>query len=400
MTTVEFDPFASTGEVPHALFAEMRSECPVARTPTGWFLARYDHVLEATKCIDQFVASFREQGVVVPDEEQFINEIHEPRHGQIRKIINTTVAHHRSMHVEGFVRELCNEYLDPIIERGQGELISEFIAPVPINVIAYLIGVPRGDWEQFRVWSDELVEGTYPTKYRNERGVGMAGAHPEFTAYVDGLIADRKREIDRPDDLVTRLMDTEVEGKRLTDVEVRTQLVFLIVSGNETTRHLIANLLARVTVDPKLFATLKADRSLVERAVEESLRLDPPVFTLLRNCEESTDMFGETMTPGEKIVFGVSSANRDEAIHDQPDEFRLDRSNFRDHVAFGGGPHICPGASLARLEARVALETFLDRLDAAEPAPGWTRRKTPVFWANGPIDLPAHVTGATPKLSQ
>ena len=105
-------------------------------------------------------------------------------------------------------------------------------------------------------------------------------------------------------------------------------------------------------------------------------------------------MFGEVMIPGEKIVFGVSSANRDEAIHERPDEFRLDRPNFRDHVAFGGGPHICPGASLARLEARVALETFLDRLETAEPAPGWTWRKTPVFWANGPVDLPATVTSA------
>jgi cytochrome P450 len=394
VSTVEFDPFASTAEVPHALFAEMRQSCPVARTPSGWYLAKYEDVIEATKHLDQFVSSFREPGVVVPDEEQFINEIHEPRHGKIRKIINTTVAHHRTMHVEGFVRDLCNEYLDPILARGQGELISEFVAPVPINVIAYLIGVPRGDWAQFRAWSDELVEGTYPTKYRNERGVGMAGAHPEFAAYVDALIEARKVDVDRPDDLVTRLMYTEVEGRRLTDLEVRTQLVFLIVSGNETTRHLIANLLGRVCTQPDLFARLQADRSLVERAVEESLRLDPPVFTLLRNCEKPTDMFGAPMEAGEKIVFGVASANRDETVHEAPDEFRLDRPNFRDHVAFGGGPHICPGASLARLEARVALDTFLDRVGTAAPVDGWTWRKTPVFWANGPVDLPCALTPA------
>jgi cytochrome P450 len=387
MSTVEFDPFASTAQVPHEVFAEMRRSCPVARTPSGWYLASYADVTEATKHLDTFVSNFREPGVVVPEEEQFINEIHEPRHGKIRKIINTTVAHHRSMHVEGFVRDLCNEYLDPLLTAGGGELIADFVAPVPINVIAYLIGVPRGDWQQFREWSDELVEGTYPTKYRNERGVGLDGAHPEFAAYVDALIADRANADDRPDDLVTRLMFTEVEGKRLSPLEVRTQLVFLIVSGNETTRHLIANLLARVSTDPALFAALQADRSLVERAVEESLRLDPPVFTLLRNCEHETDMFGRRMVPGEKIVFGVASANRDEQVHDAPDEFRLDRPNFRDHVAFGGGPHICPGASLARLEARVALETFLDRVASVTPEPDWSWRKTPVFWANGPVDL-------------
>jgi cytochrome P450 len=187
-------------------------------------------------------------------------------------------------------------------------------------------------------------------------------------------------------------MYTEVDGKRLTDVEVRSQLVFLIISGNETTRHLIANLVATVVTNPDLFATLKADRSLIERAVEESLRLDSPVHVLLRNCEQATDMFGVDMKPGEKILFGVASANRDETKYDDAHSFRLDRPNWRDHFAFGGGPHICPGASLARLEARVALETFLDRVTTAETEPGWTRRKTPVFWANGPVDLPVRVS--------
>jgi cytochrome P450 len=164
------------------------------------------------------------------------------------------------------------------------------------------------------------------------------------------------------------------------------------VSGNETTRHLLANLLARVATEPSLLATLQADHTLIERAVEESLRVDPPVYTLLRNCERETDMFGEPMQPGEKIVFGVASANRDEALFDDPDAFRLDRPNFRDHVAFGAGPHICPGASLARLEGRVALETFIDRVGTVEPEPGWQPAKTPVFWANGPVDLPVRVT--------
>ena len=390
MTSVEIDPF-EWSDVPHELFTEVRATCPVAKSAGGWYLATQDDVVEASKNVDVFLSSFRQPGIVVPPEEQFINEIHEPRHGKIRRIINATVAHHKSMHVEGFVRDLCNEYLDPILARGHGELIDEFIAPVPINVIAYLIGVPRGDWRQFREWSDEVVEGTYPTQFRNERGEGLAGAHPEFSAYIDGLIAERHRDGDRPDDLVTRLMYTEVDGKRLTDVEVRTQLVFLIISGNETTRHLIANLIATVVSDPALFETLKADRSLVERAVEESLRIDSPVHVLLRNCEQATTMFGVEMQPGEKIAFGVASANRDESKYDDPHNFRLDRPNWREHFAFGGGPHICPGASLARLEARVALETFLDRVTTAETEPGWTRRKTPVFWANGPVDLPVRL---------
>ena len=388
---VEFDPFAPRDEVPHELFAEIRGRCPVARIDSGWFLSRQADVLEATKSVDTFVASFREPGVVVPEDEKFINEIAEPRHGQIRKIINATVAHHKSMRVEPFVRELCEEYLQPILDRGHGELISEFVAPIPVNVIAHLIGVPRSDWADFRRWSDEVVEGTYPTKYRNERGEGLHGAHPEFTGYVDALIEARRTSGERPDDLVTRLLETEIDGHRLTPIEIRTQLVFLIISGNETTRHLIANLMATVASDPALFDTLAADRSLIERAVEESLRVDPPIHELLRNVEETTDVFGRAMCPGEKIIFGIASANRDESVHEDAGSFRLDRDNWREHLSFGGGPHVCPGSSLARLEARVALETVLDRCSSMRTTPGWERRKTPVFWANGPVDLPVVV---------
>ena len=109
-----------------------------------------------------------------------------------------------------------------MLRRGAGELVGEFVAPVPINVIAHLIGVPRDDWARFRTWSDEVVEGTYPTKHRNERGEGLAGAHPEFTAYVDALISERRTNHERPDDLVTRLVETEIDGHRLTDTRAVT----------------------------------------------------------------------------------------------------------------------------------------------------------------------------------
>ena len=188
-----------------------------------------------------------------------------------------------------------------------------------------------------------MVEGTYPTKHRNERGEGLAGAHPEFTAYVDALITARRTNPDRSDDLVTRLVETEIDGHRLTDVEIRTQLVFLIISGNETTRHLIGNLLGRVIADPDLFATLAADPTLLEQAVEESLRIDPPIHLLIRDCAAPTEMFGEPMTPGQKIVFGIASANRDEAVFDEADHFVLERAQRpRPHGVRGRPPHL-PG---------------------------------------------------------
>jgi cytochrome P450 len=393
VSTVEYNPFDVQADVPIDALAELRATCPVAHIDVGWLLTTHADVKDAVRDVESFRTSYREPGVVVPDEEQLLPEMPEPRHGKVRRIVNAVVGWHKAVRMEGFIRDLSHEYLDTLIERGGGDLVADFAAPIPINVMAEMLGVPRQDWPLFRLWSDEVVQGEYVNKNRTARGEGFGGGHPEFSAYVDEIIRTRAASNDRPDDMVTRLVHTEIDGMRLTPIEIRTQLISLILGGNETTRHLIANLLARVSTDPELFAMLQADRSLVERAVEESLRLDPPVFTLLRNCEQSTEMFGPAMEPGEKVVFGVASANRDEAVHDDADSFRLDRTNFREHVAFGGGPHICPGASLARLEARVALETFLDRVASVAPTSDWTWRKTPVFWANGPVDLHVELTG-------
>lgn len=380
-----FDPLVADFDDPG--LAELRRSCPVSRTESGpWFLARYEDSVAGAKDVDRFVASFREAGVVVPDEEQLISEIPEPRHGQIRRIINSAIAAHRITRVEPFCVSLCNELLDGILERDDPvDLIADYVMPVPNNVIAHLLGAPAADFRRWAAWSDEVVQGTYPTKNRNDRGEGLAGAHPEFVEYVDALIADRRRQPE--DDFITRLVNTEVDGRQLTDIETRTQLVFLFISGNETTRHLIGNLLWRVVNDPALFAALDADRSLISNAVEESLRLDPPVRFLMRNCMIDTQLHGESIPAGDKVVFGLASANRDEQQFDDSQNFSIDRPDQRSHLAFGGGPHVCPGAVLARLEARVAIEVFLDRVGSATAIDPGTYDGVPVFWAHGPRTL-------------
>lgn len=392
MTAVEYNPFDVEAGIPVELHRELRATCPVAKIPVGWFLSRYADVRGAVRDVESFRSSYREPGVVVPDEEQLLPEMPEPRHGKVRRIVNAVVGWHKAVRMEPFIRELSHEYLDPILARGHGEFVAEFAAPIPMNVMAEMIGVPRKDWPLFRVWSDEVVHGDYVNKNRTDRGEGFGGGHPEFAQYVDDLIADRRRRGERPDDVVTRLIETEINGLRLTDIEIRTQLISLILGGNETTRHLIANLLAQLATNPELFAALKAQPELAAVAVDECLRLDPPIHQMLRTVEVPVDRFGPSMCPGEKIIYGVSSANRDDAVFDDPDTFRLDRPNTKDHLTFGDGPHVCPGQAIARLEGRVTLEVFLERVGSVEPEPGWSHRKVPVFWANGPIDLPLRVT--------
>ena len=392
---MSFDPLDTADGVPYQVLADLRATCPVSRTASGtYFLAGHDDVLAATKKIHAFRASFRETGVIVPPEEQLISEIPEPRHSEIRRIINSAIAQHRVSRVEPFARQLCHDLIDGVIARGGGDLVAEYVTPIPASVIAHMLGADPADHPRFAEWSDLVVQSSYATKNRRddgEEGEGLAGVAPDFVAYIDAMIAERRDAGEPTDDFVTRLIHTEVDGRRLTDLEMRTQLAFLLISGNETTRHLIGNLLEVVCTDPDLFARLRADRGLVPTMVEESLRHDPPIHVLLRDCIAETTFDGVTIPVGAKVAFGLASANRDERTHDDPNAFRLDRPSAKDHLAFGGGPHVCPGAALARLEGRVALEVFLERVGTASVADSYRREPVPVFWANGPRRLPATV---------
>jgi hypothetical protein len=395
MIDPSFDPLDSSRGIPYEGLARLRAEAPVYRTPAGtWYIALQDDVLRAAEDVHSFVASFREPGVVVPDEEQLVSEIPEPRHGRVRKIVNSAIAYHKLGRVGPLVREMADALLEGLLERGGGDAVRDLILPIPNAAIGFLLGVPREDFPLWAQWSDDVVYSDYPARNRTERGTGLGGAFPEFSAYIDRQIAQRRTAADPPDDFVTRLIQTEVEGRRLGDVELRTLIAFLLVSGNETTRHLLGNLMTTFAQRPDLWRALRADRSLVPAAVEESLRLDPPVAVLMRNCARDTEVRGVRIRAGEKAAFGVASANRDERSYFFADEFRLDRPNPKAHVAFGGGPHVCPGSALARLEGRVLLEVLLDRVRELHVPRGFAREKVSVFWANGPTSLPVELVPA------
>ena len=390
----DWDPMDTGTRIPFDVYARLRREQPISKTRDGaWFIACQDDLIAATKEVDVFRASMREPGVVVPPEEMLISEIPEPRHGQVRRIVNSAVAAHRLGRVEDFTRDLTHRLFDEAIaksERGElVELVQEIVMPVPTSVIAVLLGAPPEDHALWGAWSDEVVQGDYPRFNRNHRGEGLAAAHPEFTAYVDAMIAERKADPDPPPDFTTRLLQTEIDGHRLSDVELRTLLVFLLISGNETTRHLISNLLHRLATTDGLLETLRERPELIPNAVEESLRLDSVIINLVRTVMRDTVFRGHAMREGERVFFGVASANRDESLYEDPAAFRLDRPKPKGHAAFGGGPHVCPGASLARLEGRVVLEVAVERLSSISLEPGFTWEKVPVFWANGPTRLPA-----------
>lgn len=390
MLELDWDPMDTAERIPHDVYARLRREQPISKTSTGaWFLSKHADLIAAAKEVDTFRASMREPGVVVPPEEMLISEIPEPRHGQVRRIVNSAVAAHRLSRVEDFTRQLTHSLFDAAIDEGRCELVQDIVMPIPTSVIAVLLGAPEEDFRLWGEWSDEVVQGDYPRFNRNDRGEGFAGAHPEFASYVDGMIAARKIDPNPPDDFTTRLIQTEIDGQKLSDIELRTLVIFLLISGNETTRHLISNLLHRLATQEGLLETLRANPEKIPLAVEECLRVDAVIINLVRTVCHDTVFRGHAMREGERVFFGIASANRDEDLYEAPDEFYLDRPKPKGHAAFGGGPHVCPGASLARLEGRIVLEVAIERLTKIELAPDFEWEKVPVFWANGPTSLPA-----------
>jgi cytochrome P450 len=388
-TSEQFDPYTTGSEERYAAMAAIRAGSGIVETAAGHYVATAAGVLDGLKHVEHFVGSFQDVSTL-PDDQVPLPAVPEPRHGKIRRVVNTVVAPHRTMPIEPFVRDLARTLLTDTLAAEPIDLVAGYVDPIPSAVIAHVLGVPVQDRHLFQRWSDELLtnqqEATVPGT--------LSDYHPEFADYLQGHIDQRRRMADPPDDVITRFLVTDVDGELLSDDAIRTQVLLLIVAGNETTRNMLGNMLHTLALDPELYRRVRADRALVPIVVEESLRHDSPVQVLARAVLSDTTITGCPVGPGDRVVFGLASANRDECVHADPDAFRVDRPKPRDHLAFGAGPHVCPGASLARMEGVVALDVFCDAVAAFHPVDGFVPEPNPVFWALGHRSLPVVVERA------
>jgi cytochrome P450 len=389
----EFDPYAPSSEERYGALAHLRARGDVVETTAGYYVATAAGVEAGLRAVEHFVGSFIDTSAL-PEDDIPISAIPEPQHGPIRRVINTVVAGHRTAAAERFIRDQAERLVEQAVatNRAAGvvDLVATVVDPLPTLVIGHMLGVPVDDSDQFRRWSDELLEAQSSGPPR-----GLYDTHPEFGAYIQGLIDERRASTSRPEDVITRFLHSEIDGVPLTDRAICTQTMNLIIAGNETTRNLLGNCLHTLATDPPLYARLRDDRALASLVVEESLRHDSPVQILARAVLADTEIEGCPLRAGHRVVFGVASANRDERRYDDPATFRVDRARPRDHLAFGTGPHVCPGATLARLEGVAVLDAFSERIDRFELEAGFTPVPNPVFWALGQRSLPAVLTPTT-----
>lgn len=289
-----------------------------------------------------------------------------PRHTRFRRLVNKAFTLKRIDALEPWITSVATELLDAL-GAGECEVIESFTVPFPMTVIARLLGIPAHDAADFKRWSDALFSFTALSASDRRQTL------EELTAYFGRLAAARRAY--GAEDLLTALVEADVEGEALQEWEILQFCILLLSAGNETTTNLIGNMVNLLAERPGLWQQVRADRSLVEPIIEETLRYEGPVQRLHRITTREVTVSGVTIPPGELIWAYFGAANRDPSAFPHPEEFRLDR-DLHNHMAFGMGIHYCLGAPLARAEARIALNAFLDRFSSVSPGSTLAVRQT------------------------
>jgi len=289
-----------------------------------------------------------------------------PEHTRLRALVNQAFTPRIIRRLEPRMHEIANELLDRALEQREVDLVEALTYPLPVIVIAEIIGIPAADREQFKIWSDAAVENlgnalfTPPPPERLEQ---LGKLLDDMGTYFTALADERRRQ--PREDLLTGLVQAEVEGSRLSRDEMIRMLVLLLVAGNETTTTLIGNAALELLAHPEQLARLRAAPDLLPSAIEEVLRYASPVQLDPRCATRRVELHGHTIEPQHIVVNWLGSANHDEQMFPEPERFDIGRSENR-HLAFGFGTHYCLGANLARLEAQVAVGALLGRTRSFE----------------------------------
>ena len=397
----EFNPF-EPGQAQRAwpLLEQLRRDGAVAPISGGMhYVTRHAECRAALRDTEAFsnATGMKAPGVEIPFEDRILGELDPPQHTAVRRVMVTALTPKVVHAAEPFIRDTATALLETVRASGSADLVPEFTVPLPNRVTVHLLGFPAEDADTIASWAGALMVSEFPRTNRTERGEGFAGAFPEFSGYIDEKIERRIGELDRgeqpPDDVLTRLVQLEVDGERLTRLQLRALTRNLITGGLTTTSQLLGNLLHELLSDPEVEHALRSDGDVLPSAVEESLRFAPPLLFVARGCVHDTSIADTQVNAGERVIVGIGSANRDERLFDDGDVFRCDRPNANEHLTFGYGPHVCPGAALARVVARIGITAFLDTFPSGSVrlTRGFEFENVPTFFEIGPRRLPVEI---------
>jgi cytochrome P450 len=377
---------------PYPTYERLRASAPACRDPASglWLVLDHEGVKRALSDPATFSSRYGPDWMIFADP---------PRHTKLRALVSKAFTPRSVAALEPRVRELCRELLDRAAGREEIDLVSDFSAPLPMRVIAEMLGIPAGDRPRFQRWADavlamsDTVAG--PPAAARAAAEGFVAVTAEMAAYLGDLLAARRA--DPRDDLLARLAGAEVDGERLTHAELLGFFQLLLLAGSETTTNLISNAVLCLGEHPAQLARLRAEPGLLPSAIEEVLRYRSPLQWMYRVARRDVNLGGASVPAGALVLAVIGAANRDPSAFPDPGRFDIARSP-NPHLAFGHGPHFCLGAPLARLEARVALADLLARTRAIEPAAATPWAPRPGSHVLGPARLTVRLTPARETL--
>jgi cytochrome P450 len=393
--------------VPHATFARMRREEPVAWVEEGdgqgfWALTKHADISAASRDFGRFTAS---RGIrieqMAPDEleaRRTMMEFDPPEHARLRRLVQPGFTPKVVATYENAFRILAGDVLDRVLPLGRFDFVTEIARELPIRLLCRLLGVPESDAQQLVTWGDQMISNADPEytpvvidKIDTEEYRLLPFRSPaalEVFLYAEEVASERRNH--PADDIITVLLTAEPDGQPLTDLEFKNFFTLMMVAGNETTRHTVSHGLIYLVDHPDQMEQLRDDPAgLSATATEEILRASSVTMHFRRTATEEIIMRGRTIQPGDRVVMWYPSANHDEEVFDRPFTFDI-RRDPNDHLAFGTGRHVCLGASLARLEVRVVFEELLSRVASLEISGPPDRLRS--NFINGIKHLPVEVT--------
>jgi cytochrome P450 len=396
---------------PYPYYARFRREAPVFYAPKidFWVVSRYEDILEIVKDPKTF-SNARVQEPLYPLTPEALENLKRgvrvvpttstadpPLHRRTRKHAARAFSAKRVAELEGRIREIANGLIDDMISDSRADLVSQFAFPLPASVVFSLIGYSEEDTEMLKSWCSDRLKITWGRPLPEEQ-LATVEKMATFFAYIEDFV--RRRAEDLRDDYTSDLLRILAEDEEnLSFEEVVSICYSLSFAGHETTTNLILNGLRKLLSRPGLWDELREDPSLIENAVEETLRRDTSVVAWRRSTTRPVEIAGVEVPEGARLMLLLASANRDESVFEDPDSFDIRRENANKHIAFSHGIHFCLGAPLARLEARVAFELLTQRLPALRLSPPEQRFEfDPNMSFRGPKELWAEWTapaGAT-----